>query len=444
MTALWQNIALGTGAAFVLFGLTWALSRRVNNYSLVDVTWSYALIPLLAIYATGTQGDATRKLLIGLMGTAWALRLGTHLLLRVRAHHPGEDVRYAVLRGKWRDRPGMKFFLFFQAQAALIVLLSLPHLLAMGNPEPGIRLIEWTGLGIWFAGMIGESAADRQLRRFKADPANRGGVCAAGLWRYSRHPNYFFESVVWWGFWLFACGSPWGWVTIYAPLLMLHFLLRVTGIPLTEKCAVEKQGRCLPRLPADHERVRAVVPEANACLPFMSLTDTLLEKDLLPDPLIRLGIRRRLASLLREKRPADVEARQAALRRHLEGLDQSPVAIETDAANEQHYEVPTRFFELCLGKHLKYSSGSVGRARAHARRGRGCDAAAHLRTSRAWRTDSASSSWAAAGARSRSGWRRTIRARRSPASRTRAPRRPTSMARPRNADSPTSRCARPT
>jgi steroid 5-alpha reductase family enzyme len=239
---IWQNIALGAGAAFVIFSITWLLSRRLNNYSLVDVSWSYALIPLLAIYAAGTAGDPTRKLIISGMGASWALRLGTSLALRVGSHHPKEDVRYAVMREKWRARPGLMFFLFFQAQAILITLLSLPHLLAMKNPTPGLALVEWAGILVWSIGMIGETAADWQLKRFKGDPANKGRVCNSGLWRCSRHPNYFFESVIWWGFWLFACGSPWGWATIHAPLSILWFLLRVTGIPLTEKCALESKG----------------------------------------------------------------------------------------------------------------------------------------------------------------------------------------------------------
>lgn len=242
MTAIWQNIAFGSFAAFVLFGGTWLLSRRINNYSLVDVTWSYALLSLLAIYAGGTTGDPTRKLVIGIMGAIWALRLGTYLLIRVWSHHPKEDIRYAVMRDKWRARPGLMFFLFFQAQAILIVLLSLPHLLAMNNPAPGLGWVECIGFIVWLTGIIGESVADWQMKRFKADVANKGKVCQTGLWHWSRHPNYFFESTIWWGFWLFACGSPWGWITIYAPLLILYFLLRVTGIPLTEKCALQSKG----------------------------------------------------------------------------------------------------------------------------------------------------------------------------------------------------------
>jgi steroid 5-alpha reductase family enzyme len=110
------------------------------------------------------------------------------------------------------------------------------------NPSPNISWLEWLGAGVWGIGLLGEALSDAQMQRFKSDPGNRGSVCQVGLWRYSRHPNYFFESVIWWGFWIFACGSAWGWVTFYAPAMILYFLLRVTGIPLTEKCAVENKG----------------------------------------------------------------------------------------------------------------------------------------------------------------------------------------------------------
>ena len=242
MQPVWTILGIGAVTAFVLFGLTWLLSRRLDNYSFVDVTWSYALAVIVPIYAWLSHGFALRELLVVAMACLWSARLGTHLLLRVWKHHPHEDVRYQVLRKDWAGSLGLKFFLFFQAQALLIVLLSVPMLLALRNPAPQLAWVEWLGLAVWLIGVVGESLADWQMQRFKADPANRGRVCTVGLWRYSRHPNYFFESVIWWAFWLFACGSPWGWVTVYAPLLILHFLLRVTGIPLTEKCAVESKG----------------------------------------------------------------------------------------------------------------------------------------------------------------------------------------------------------
>ena len=238
----WFLLGIGTVVTVLLFALTWLLSLKLNNFSFVDVTWSYALGVLAPLYAWLGDGFTQRKVVALTMALLWSLRLGTYLLFRVKRHHPHEDVRYEVLRQNWRDNLSRNFFWFFQAQALLIVLLSLPVLLACLNPAPQLGLIEWIGFGVWLLGLSGEALSDAQMQRFKSDPASQGKVCQLGLWRYSRHPNYFFESVVWWGFWLFACGSAWGWATLYAPLMILYFLLRVTGIPLTEECAVKSKG----------------------------------------------------------------------------------------------------------------------------------------------------------------------------------------------------------
>jgi steroid 5-alpha reductase family enzyme len=239
----WFLTAVGTAVAVGLFALTWLLSLKLDNFSFVDVTWSYALAVVAPLYAWLAGGGWTqRKMIAVTMAVVWSVRLGTYLFFRVKRHHPHEDVRYAVLREKWRDALARNFFFFFQAQAVLIVLLAVPVQLACLNPASQLNAIEIAGALVWLTGICGEALSDAQMQRFKADPASKGKVCQVGLWRYSRHPNYFFESVVWWGFWLFACGSPWGWVTLYAPLLMLHFLLRVTGIPLTEECAVKSKG----------------------------------------------------------------------------------------------------------------------------------------------------------------------------------------------------------
>ena len=238
----WFLIGVGAVVAFLLFALTWLLSLKLNNFSFVDVTWSFALAVIAPLYALLGGGLKERKIIAVTMGVLWSVRLGTYLLIRVKSHHPHEDVRYAVLREKWKDNLAKNFFFFFQAQALLIVLLGVPVLLACLNPAPQLNLIEIIGAIVWLMGLSGEALSDAQMQRFKSDPASKGKVCQAGLWRYSRHPNYFFESVVWWGFWLFACGSPWGWVTVYAPALILYFLLRVTGIPLTEECAVKSKG----------------------------------------------------------------------------------------------------------------------------------------------------------------------------------------------------------
>ncbi|OYW73462.1 MAG: hypothetical protein B7Z37_21470 [Verrucomicrobia bacterium 12-59-8] len=238
----WFLIGIGIAVAFVLFALTWLLSLKLNNFSFVDVTWSYALAVIAPIYALLGGGFTPRKIIAVTMAGIWSVRLGTYLFFRVKRHHPQEDVRYAVLREKWKDGLAKNFFFFFQAQALLIVLLAVPVLLACLNPAPQLSLIEIVGAVVWLVGICGEALSDAQMQRFKSDSASKGKVCQVGLWHYSRHPNYFFESVVWWGFWLFACGLPWGWATVYAPGLILYFLLRVTGIPLTEETSVKSKG----------------------------------------------------------------------------------------------------------------------------------------------------------------------------------------------------------
>jgi len=248
---MWQELAdytmlkaLVTAVAVLcgIFSLTWALSRRLDNYSFVDITWAYGLAIVALLYAYLLQGYDLRRALMLVMAMVWSCRLGTYLLFRIHRHHPHEDVRYQVLRKKWQDHLASRFFWFFQAQGLLVLLLSIPVLLAMHNDSPHITLVEWIGAAVWLTGVSGEAVSDAQMAAFKKDPGSKGKVCNIGLWRLSRHPNYFFESVTWFGFWLFACGSPWGWATVYAPLLILFFLLRVTGIPLTEKCAVESKG----------------------------------------------------------------------------------------------------------------------------------------------------------------------------------------------------------
>jgi steroid 5-alpha reductase family enzyme len=132
--------------------------------------------------------------------------------------------------------------MFFELQALIAVVFSLPFLLAAGNPSPRLGVLEILGLALALLATVGEATADWQAQRFKRDPGNSAAVVNVGLWRYSRHPNYFFESLVWWGFCIAALDSPWGWITLVCPLFMLYFLLRVTGIPLTEKHSLESRG----------------------------------------------------------------------------------------------------------------------------------------------------------------------------------------------------------
>jgi len=227
--------------AIALMLFIWWLALRINNLGIVDIAWSYAFAPAAIFYAAITHGDPARRWLMAGMATLWSLRLGTHLWFRVMGHHPYEDTRYTEMRMRWAKNLKLQVLIFFQLQAVLIAFLSIPFLIVCLNRHHGIAPIEWTGVAIWLIAIIGEGVADWQLKQFKAQK-HRSAVCRVGLWNYSRHPNYFFEWLVWVGFFVFALGSPLGCATIYCPALMLFFLLRVTGIPLTEALAVKTKG----------------------------------------------------------------------------------------------------------------------------------------------------------------------------------------------------------
>ena len=153
-----------------------------------------------------------------------------------------KDPRYAALRKQFPKRTWLMFFGFFQLQGLLIGLLSLPIALACANPSPGVGFFEIAGVLLWLVAIGGEAIADMQLALFKAQPAAKGRVCDFGLWKYSRHPNYFFEWLVWIAYFVFALGSPWAWVGLASPLLMLFFLTRMTGIPPAEGRSLASRG----------------------------------------------------------------------------------------------------------------------------------------------------------------------------------------------------------
>jgi steroid 5-alpha reductase family enzyme len=171
----------------------------------------------------------------------WGLRLAFHLLL-TRVNGQPEEGRYVELRRKWGSHIGLKFLLFFEAQALLCGVLSLPFLLATHDPLKSPPEFDNVGAGIWIVAFLGEMIADRQLARFKRDLKNKARVCNVGLWRYSRHPNYFFELLIWVSFAIVAFPSKYGYLGLISPLLILFFLLRVSGIPATEEQALRTKG----------------------------------------------------------------------------------------------------------------------------------------------------------------------------------------------------------
>lgn len=240
-----------------LFALAFLVCRRLDNYGFVDVVWSYAFGLLAGFYALTGQGWSTRRAVLALLVGAWSLRLGTHLLRRLAKHHPAEDPRYGAMRQRWAGQVERRMAVFFQQQSASVVVLGLPFLLIAANPRPSFAPLEWAALALWLAAVLGEALADAQLAAFKRDPASRGLVCDRGLWRYSRHPNYFFEWLIWLGYGLLALAAPWGWLGLVAPAAILYLLLCVTGIPLTEAQTVRSKGAAYVRY---QKTTRAFLP----------------------------------------------------------------------------------------------------------------------------------------------------------------------------------------
>ncbi len=238
----WILASTTTGILCLAFSAVYLLSRRINNYGIVDVAWSYAFTLAALIYGLGATGAQPRRLVLTTLVSVWSLRLGTHLYVRVMSHHPVEDGRYQQLRHNWQDNFAPKMFGFFQMQAVSVVGLSIPFLLAMSNTTATVQPFEIAGVAAWLTGLTGEAIADAQLNRFKRAAENRGKVCMIGLWRYSRHPNYFFEWLIWVGYALIALAAPWGWLGLISPAIILYLLLRVTGIPLTEEQSVRSKG----------------------------------------------------------------------------------------------------------------------------------------------------------------------------------------------------------
>jgi steroid 5-alpha reductase family enzyme len=233
-----------------LFALLWLVCRRADNYGFVDAAWAYAFAAVAGFYAWYGPGWFLRRFAIAAMVVLWSVRLGTHLLRRLAAHHPVEDGRYVRLRQDWAGNFGPKMAGFFQLQAASVVLLAVVLLPPVFNPTPRFHLLEMIGAALWFVALYGESVADAQLAAFKRRPENRGRVCDVGLWRLSRHPNYFCEWLVWVAYFLFALASPWGWVAAVAPTCILYLLLRVTGVPLAEEQALRSKGEAYRRYQA--------------------------------------------------------------------------------------------------------------------------------------------------------------------------------------------------
>ncbi|EPG72448.1 PF06966 family protein [Leptospira fainei serovar Hurstbridge str. BUT 6] len=227
---------------FALMSVLWLLGKIFHNYSIVDMGWGLCISTAAIIYFILGDGYPVRKAIFAFMATVWGWRLSYFILVtRVLTGH--EDPRYTAFRTEYGEKVDRKFFTnVFQFQGILGIALSLPFIFPALNASMIIHPLEIFGLVFFAVSVLGESIADSQLADFKLDPLNRGKVCDAGLWKFSRHPNYFFEWLVWVSFGLVSLASPWGWIGLLSPIVMFLLLTQVTGIPLNEEGQLKSKG----------------------------------------------------------------------------------------------------------------------------------------------------------------------------------------------------------
>jgi steroid 5-alpha reductase family enzyme len=252
----WALLLLGWAVAAGLQLALYVVQRRTGKATIVDAGWAASLVAIALLYAALGRGAPEHRILVAVMATLAFGRLTIVVLRRVGGD---EDPRYRELRERWRTRGNVqvRFFVFFQAQALVAALLSLPFLAAAFNDHDGIEALEWGGVAVWLVGATTEAVADRQMTAFRRDPANRGAVVDSGLWRYSRHPNYFGQWLTWCGYAMVGLAAPWGWVGLLSPALMLYLILFVTGVPPLEERMLASRGDAYRRY---QERTSAFVP----------------------------------------------------------------------------------------------------------------------------------------------------------------------------------------
>ncbi|MCS6983904.1 MAG: DUF1295 domain-containing protein [Leptospiraceae bacterium] len=228
-------------AVLAFMAFLWLVHIPLRNAALVDLGWALSL-PLLALfYHAVMENHYLYQKVFLIMVSIWGVRLALYLFF-ARIYRTPEEGRYVALRQKWKQNIPLKFFLFFETQALLDLWLSLPFLLVMASDQRELLAIQIMALVLFAVGFIGETVADLQLYFFKKRPENQGKICTTGLWRYSRHPNYFFEILVWWSYALYAISAPFGYLAILAPITIMYFILRITGIPANEEQNMRSKG----------------------------------------------------------------------------------------------------------------------------------------------------------------------------------------------------------
>jgi steroid 5-alpha reductase family enzyme len=233
--------AISLAILVVVHGTTFLIGRRIGRYNVVDTTWGVGFVAVAAVAAALGTGDLFRRALLLVLVGVWGLRLAWHMI--VKSAGKGEDPRYRdLLRGDFSAGHVLRKVFVIQAAATWFVSLPLQVSAVLGPPPALLRPALVVGVAVWVVGVLFEAVGDHQLRGFKANPANKGAIMDSGLWRWTRHPNYFGDACVWWGLWLASIASWLSLLTVFSPVLMTYFLVYATGAKLTEKYMRDRPG----------------------------------------------------------------------------------------------------------------------------------------------------------------------------------------------------------
>jgi len=238
----WSVYGIAALTIWFLMTIMWLLSLKLKNTSIVDIIWGFGfvLVNWVAFFVS-QESYPVRSWILNILVTLWGLRLTTHILLRNWGKP--EDFRYAA----WREEHGKKWWWYsylqtFLLQGTLVFFISAPLIHTQSTATPtSIGILEVLGIILWAIGFFFETVGDIQLERFKKNPENKGKLLNTGVWRYTRHPNYFGDSAQWWGFYLIAAGSTLGFLTIFSPIIMTYFLVKVSGVAMLEKSMADRK-----------------------------------------------------------------------------------------------------------------------------------------------------------------------------------------------------------
>jgi steroid 5-alpha reductase family enzyme len=250
-----SEFLLYSGVFIVLYmSVIFCVALIKKDNSIVDIAWGLGFIGVALLTFFLKEGYTTRHLVVSGLVLIWGMRLALHIAIRKRGK--GEDYRYAKWRKDWgRWFVLRSYFQIFMLQGVFLYIISIPIILVHFSPREHFTLVDFLGVGVWCIGFIFEAVGDFQLKKFKKDPANKGKIITTGLWKYTRHPNYFGEVVMWWGIFLLALSVDNGWMAILSPLTISFLLLRVSGVTM-----LEKKYKGNPEFEAYAQRTNAFFP----------------------------------------------------------------------------------------------------------------------------------------------------------------------------------------